>query len=368
VAPSDDHALRLLRRYVRIDTHGDPERGLAFLEEELRRGGVPYHRFTPRGAGPVLIAGAWGRTPGPKVLLATHGDTVPPTRPGRSRAGTVVGDRLYGRGALDMKAGVILALLLMTECWRSPGRPLALAVTTDEERESAGAWWCASRLPPGIGLVLVPEPTQEVVNLSAWGRGVFWAGFQGTGGHGEGFGRPGEAPNPLRALARFLEGLPRGVQPLRAWTEGDGEVTLPRRALSRLDVLVPPGKTLLQREQDLARRLELLRKRFPPLTPVLTRAPRATPWLPPYRTPRGHGLVRAFLRTVQRSGGPLRVEEQRGVGDFNIFGSVLPTVVYGPKGEGAHGDPESLSLRSFRRCRRVYADFASGLTAPSANG
>lgn len=367
MTPRDEPGIRLLRRYVRIPSHDDPGPGLDFLEEELRRGEVPYRRLSLRGANPVLLAGAWGRTPGPRVLLATHGDTVPPPRSGRAPPGTVVGDRLLGRGSLDMKAGVVLGLLMVREFWRAPGNPVALAVTTDEERESAGAWGLLSRLPPGLGLVLVPEPTQEAVNLSAWGRGVFHAGFEGPGGHGEGFGRPGEAPNPLRALARFLAGLPRGVQPLKVWTEGEGEVTLPRRALSRLDVLVPPGATLARREQQLARGLKSLQDHFPPLVPVLRRAPRATPWLPPYQTGRGHSLVQAFLRSVRRSGTPLRIEEQRGVGDFNVFGSVLPTVVYGPKGEGAHGETESVNLPSFRRCLAVYRNFLAGLTPSSQN-
>ncbi len=365
--PPDAEAVRLLQRYVGIPSHEDPEGGLRFLEGALRRGGVPYRRLALRGASPVLLAGAWEGLPGPRVLLATHGDTVPPSRTGRVRPGRVVGDRLFGRGSLDMKAGVILGLLLVREFWRHPGLRLALAVTTDEEGESAGAWGLLSRLPPGIGLVLVPEPTQEVLNLSAWGRGVFWGGFEGPGGHGEGFGRPGEAPNPLRALARFLLRVPPGVQPLKVWTEGEGEVTLPQRALARLDVLVPPGSTLARKEGELRRRLQAEADRLPPLAPVLRRAPRATPWLPPYRTGRDHALVRAFLRSAARSGTPPTVEEQRGVGDFNVFGSVLPTVVYGPRGEGAHGEGENVSLRSFHRCLAVYRDFLSGLSRPPEN-
>lgn len=71
-------------------------------------------REVERSAVPVVAARAAGDGPGPTVLLTGHVDTVPP---GDRRhwsvdpeAETVVGDRLYGRGAADMKGGLVAAL------------------------------------------------------------------------------------------------------------------------------------------------------------------------------------------------------------------------------------------------------------------
>lgn len=86
--------------------------------------GYPGHEVL-RATVPVVAARLRGSRPGPAVLLTGHVDVVPP---GDMAAwshdpfsGLVVGDRLYGRGAADMKAGLVAQLEVMNAFAESKG-------------------------------------------------------------------------------------------------------------------------------------------------------------------------------------------------------------------------------------------------------
>lgn len=356
--PNDAERLFSLAELLvrRSTVTGDAALGLKDVEEFFRRAGIPTDRLVPPHVDPVLVAGAPPRPGRPTFLLATHLDTVPvvgePTRP----PGTVEEGRLYGRGALDMKSGLALALVLMQEFSGDPRFNLGFAMTTDEEAESAGAWALVEHLPTPPDLVLVPEPTWEKVALSASGRVVWQASLEGKGGHGQGL-RTGRPTNPLLALAELLRDLPRGYTPLKAWTSGEGEVTLPHAAHVRLDRLLPPGASVEADRLALEKRVTAVSRKHPGLQGSVNLAPRSTPWLPAYTTDPKEVWTRLFLSATHREGKRVEVFHEEAVGDFNVFGSQFPTIVLGPSGEGAHGDDEWVDLISLERCWRAYRRF-----------
>lgn len=78
--------------------------------------GYPGHEVVRAGV-PVVAARLRGSRPGPAVMLTGHVDVVPP---GDSLqwshdpfSGLVDGDRVYGRGATDMKSGLVAQLEVM---------------------------------------------------------------------------------------------------------------------------------------------------------------------------------------------------------------------------------------------------------------
>lgn len=86
--------------------------------------GYPGHEVA-RASVPVVAARLRGSRPGPAVLLTGHVDVVPP---GDLAAwdhdpfsGLVDGDRLYGRGSCDMKAGLVAQLEVMNAFAESDG-------------------------------------------------------------------------------------------------------------------------------------------------------------------------------------------------------------------------------------------------------
>jgi len=105
------------------------ERGISCELEEIPDGRKNVFAFLP-GASPKT------------VVLMGHIDTVPPS-PGQvaGPAGGRDDGHLFGRGALDMKSGIAVAMKLM-ESWKGGPDPLPVSVlflaTCDEEVESRG--------------------------------------------------------------------------------------------------------------------------------------------------------------------------------------------------------------------------------------
>ena len=112
-------------------------------------------REVDRDEAPVVAARITGNRPGPTIVLTGHVDTVPvgdPDRWTRNPAGEIDGDTLYGRGAADMKLGLVAAIEAFT-------------VLSDEGRDFAGE----------VRLVAVPgEEDGGTGTLAAIRRG--WTG------------------------------------------------------------------------------------------------------------------------------------------------------------------------------------------------
>src|SRR5262245_60445470 len=114
-APVD--AITLARDLLRCPSVTPAEGGaLALLENVLKTAGFEVHRltFSEEGTAPVENLYARMRSGAPHLVFAGHTDVVPPgddsawSQP--PFAGEVVGDTLYGRGAVDMKGAIACAV------------------------------------------------------------------------------------------------------------------------------------------------------------------------------------------------------------------------------------------------------------------
>jgi succinyl-diaminopimelate desuccinylase len=138
-----------------------------------------------------------------KVVLAGHLDTVPEPEGGIEVR--VEGDRVYGRGASDMKAGdaVMLALL---ENFPGEGRfePSFVFYEREEgpyaenglEAVFAGCPWVLD-----AGLALVPEPTAAALEVGCVGTSQVEITFRGKSAHAA---RPWQGENALTRAGEFL--------------------------------------------------------------------------------------------------------------------------------------------------------------------
>lgn len=121
----------------------------------LEKMGMTIHRHENEG-NPAIYA-----TKGyPKILFNGHLDTVPKGGGWKHEFGQVVGDRVYGRGSLDMKGGCV-SLLLAAEKLVDKNIDFAIVFTTDEEVGMAGAKVVAEHHPEiaNIPLIIICEPT-----------------------------------------------------------------------------------------------------------------------------------------------------------------------------------------------------------------
>ena len=178
---------RLLERAVELvrvpSTTGGEHAAIELLAHWLRTGGAdridhweapmaeleadPAYpgREVERAAVPVVAAAAAGSRPGPTVVLTGHVDTVP-SGDGWTVAptgGMVAGDRLHGRGACDMKAGLIAALEVF-EAFAAgdrdyPGEVRFVAVSGEEDGGTGTL--AAIRRGWGGDFAIIPEPTSS---------------------------------------------------------------------------------------------------------------------------------------------------------------------------------------------------------------
>ena len=141
-----------------------------------------------------------------KVVLAGHLDTVPEPEDGIEIR--VEGDRVYGRGSSDMKAGDAVMLALLENF---PGESRFEPTFVFYEREEgpyaengleavfAGSPWVLD-----AGLALVPEPTEAALEVGCVGTSQVEVTFRGKSSHAA---RPWQGENALTKAGQFLNTL-----------------------------------------------------------------------------------------------------------------------------------------------------------------
>lgn len=142
-----------------------------------------------------------------KIVFAGHLDTVP--EPEGGLPVRVEGDRVYGRGASDMKAGDAVMLALLEDFPWEGGRFEPYFVFYErEEGPYAGngleAVFAESPWVLDADLALVPEPTAGALEVGCVGTAQVEVTFRGKSAHSA---RPWQGENALTAAGRFLSEL-----------------------------------------------------------------------------------------------------------------------------------------------------------------
>jgi succinyl-diaminopimelate desuccinylase len=202
-----------------------PEEGgaLAYLQELLARTGFEVHRaiFAEPGTAPVDNLYARIGNARPNLLFAGHTDVVPP---GNERAwshppfaGELADNRLYGRGAVDMKGGiacfVAAALGYLEAHGGKPKGSISLLITGDEESIAVNGTvkllkWAAERGESFDHCVLGEPSNVETIGdtIKAGRRGSLNGTLTVTGRQGH-VAYPERADNPIAGLVSLIAAL-----------------------------------------------------------------------------------------------------------------------------------------------------------------
>ena len=213
VRMSEQDAIALTRSLLRFETVNPPGRERdcarhagALLEQWGFR--VEYHEYAE--ARTSVIARAGGSPSKAPLCLTGHLDVVPLGVNAWTRdpfAGETQGDRLYGRGSSDMKAGVAAMLLasrnISKKISSTPG--IVLVLTAAEEGGCIGSYHLAqTQLLGSAGAMIVGEPTANYPYVGHKGSLKFYAGFRGTSAHGS---MPELGVNAIYKAARAVSKL-----------------------------------------------------------------------------------------------------------------------------------------------------------------
>ncbi len=176
------------------------------LSERMAERGLTVTRHARADAGDILEARRPGGD-GDRTLILCHYDTVWPLDSLAFMPFHRDGDKVFGPGTVDMKAGITTALTAF-ELLDSLGLQLAgdvtLLVTSDEETGSHASRAIIEELAHGHDRVLVLEPGRDdgALKIGRKGVGTFELRLRGRSAHAG--NNPSDGASALRELAHLL--------------------------------------------------------------------------------------------------------------------------------------------------------------------
>lgn len=315
-----------------------------------------------------------GAASSPALVLCAHLDTVgtdgmtmPPFE------GAVRDGRVYGRGAYDMKGSVAAIMVAMARLAASPerlgdrGRVLA-ALVADEEHGSLGAFDFVRRHPAAACIVTEPAPEGGLVLAH---KGFVWADVTTTGraAHGS---RWDLGVSAIATMGRIITAL------------DEFDRTELRRRTHRLVGSASMHCALIDGGTGLSTyaatcRLQVERRTLPGETPAQVRDEleaivagvdrSAQVTITFSRDPSVCDADAPIVSCVRDAVEAVTAETPREVGvgfwmDAAVFSAAgIPTVNYGPRGEGAHAAVEWVDLASVERLTDVLVESACRFAA-----
>lgn len=362
--------LAMLKRFVELESPSDNKKAVdllgASLAAEFEKERARVTRFDNAERGANLRADLAGGVGGKPVMLLGHFDTVWPLGTLASMPFRTEGERVYGPGVLDMKAGIVMmifAVRALRDIARTH-RPVIVILDTDEEVGSETGRPLVESAARECEAVLVLEPAQTLqghLKTSRKGVGDFTIRVRGRASHAgvdfeKGHSAVLELARQLLEVAKFTD-VKRGITVNPGVIRGGTRTNVvPAEAVAEVDIRVA-------RAADVAE----LEKRFASLKPFDPHCSiEVTGGLNRPPMERTEGTVRLFgiAREQARSLGFDLDEASTGGGSDGNFTSGLgiPTLDgLGAVGEGAHASNESILLQELPRRTALLANLIESI-------
>jgi succinyl-diaminopimelate desuccinylase len=306
-----------------------------------------------------------GPAAAPTLLFHGHLDVVP-GRP-EQFAPRVEGDRLYGRGAYDMKGGLAAMMLAMHDLATQDEVRVQLLCVPDEESEDIERRTSDEMVRRGLtgDFAITGEPTNLRVGVQAKGVLSCRIAVHGRAAHSS---TPWLGDNAvLKAIDVFrrIESLPFSRESSELFDRpsinlgriagGDAVNKVPDECVMDIDIRYLPNQ-----DPD-----ELLGQ----IRTIDDMEIRRTFVFPPAYVSRSNPYVLGLAETVTEA---TRQTESVTVGRDGASDAVsflktgIPAVEFGPAGAGHHGPEEWVSIPSLRAYREMLVGFARALPGMQA--
>src|SRR5215813_3480112 len=334
-------ACELLAVRSTADRPADLRRALGFVVD-FAGPGFTVDRFESGGKpGALLYRGAHRRRF--QIILNAHLDVVPaPAAQFRPR---LEGDRLFARGAQDMKVSALVQAQVFRELAGALPYPLALQLVTDEE--VGGRNGTLHQINRGVSGEFVIVGEHSGLRIVTDSKGMVTATLRAAGRSGHS-AYPWQGDNALvklqRSLARLLAAYP--VATNQAWNQ------VPAQAEAWIDIRFPPedtdldGKTAAEITAYLAGFCE------PGVTPVVNHAD------PPHHADRRRPEIRSLQQAVRNQGYRPDFLRKHGAADGRFYYQRgTDAVIFGVGGDGLHGPDEYADTATIAPYYRALGEF-----------
>jgi glutamate carboxypeptidase len=348
--------LNTLKKVVALESPTSDKKAVdacsGFVIAEFRKTGARITRFAQKDIGDLhLVEYAPGelKSEPERILVLIHIDTVWPVGKIGTMPYYVSGEKVFGPGALDMKAGVVMALSALSTIRQLgvvPQKKIAIFINSAEEIGHDASNAAIRELARKSSLVLCLEPALPggALKLERKGRLVIRLEARGKAAHA---GSPEKGVNAIDELAGQI---------IRLKKIRTGEVTanvgvcaggveanvVPDSATALLDVRFWRGADR-----------ERVRTYFRELQPVIKgakiKAVFESPTPPMEKTKASLELFGLACEIAARLGQTLTGGKTGGGSDASIASSLgIPTLDgLGPDGDGIHADHEHVLIPSF---------------------
>ncbi|AEV83176.1 peptidase M20 [Actinoplanes sp. SE50] len=311
--------------------------------------GFTTRRFESRGRPSALLTHP-DRPGRPRVILNGHLDVVPGT-PSQFRARRE-GDRLYGRGAHDMKVAALVLATVFREMAGELPYPIALQLVTDEE--TGGQDGTGHQLAQGVRGDFVIIGEQSGLRVVTESKGLVRARLiaSGLGAHAA---YPWLGSNALltllTAVQRLIARYP--VPAEEAWTTtanlarietGNQAVNqVPADATAWFDIRYPPEDAALT-----GRSIPEIAGHLRSIVGAEVEVQVDAVGTPHRADPSGAG-VRALQEAAKAVGYSGELLRKHGAADSRFYFPLgIDAVIFGPTGDGQHGPSEYLEISSLQ--------------------
>jgi acetylornithine deacetylase len=362
----------LLRQLVAIDSinpdlvaGGAGEGEIArFVASWLDQAGLEVTLAESAPGRPSVVGVVRGAGGGRSMLLNAHMDTVGVAGMERPHDPRVEGNRLYGRGAYDMKGGLAAIMIAAAQARKLSLRgDVILTAVADEEYASVGTESIVKRWHADAAIVT--EPT--ALALCVAHKGFVWLEIttEGRAAHGS---RPDLGLDAIVKMGPILLGLDQLDRSLRAGAvshpllgtgslhasliEGGQELSsYPESCTLQVERRTIPGETLERVEVEIEAVLEGIRQN----DPTFLASTKTTFARDSFEIAEDSDIVQALSNQIKALlGSAPDVGGGSGWMDSALLSAAgIPTVIFGPGGDGAHAVVEWVDLEQVRQCSDV---------------
>jgi acetylornithine deacetylase/succinyl-diaminopimelate desuccinylase family protein len=344
-----------------------------FVAEWCEGAGLETTLSEPGPGRPNVVAVARGRGGGRSLMLNAHMDTVGVAGMTDPFEALLQNGRLYGRGAYDMKGSLAACMLATAEAARRGLRgDVVLTAVSDEEFASVGTEAVAASVRADAAIVT--EPTELQVAVAHRGFVHLEVEVHGRAAHGS---RPHLGIDAIAKMGHVLVGIEELDRRLRANPThahvGSGSVhaslieggqefsSYPARCLVQAERRTIPGENAALAERELREIVERAAADDPDFSADV-RAPISRE---PFEVSEDAEIVQLVRRhaTAALGAEPDVVGVSFWADSALLAAADIPTVLFGPIGEGAHAEVEWVDVESLERCVEIYAEVAAELCA-----